>query len=120
MEHRAYANPGTDSPCYATLTKSNYNKILAKANLGSLVYNTTAAPKCGGVESCEACRKAAEEEGTDMGSYFQIVKRAAAEVDAGKTVRILAANETYKRLNHISEITLRLLFIIRNSVLHTL
>lgn len=97
MTHVAYANAGTDSPCYATLSTSNYNKIFRKANsLGSLIYNTTAAPKCGGVESCEACRKAAEEEGTDMGAYFQLVKRAAAEVDAGNTVRILAANETYK------------------------
>lgn len=97
MTHVAYANPGTDSPCYATLSTSNYNKILRKANnLGSLIYNTAADPKCGGVEKCEACRKAAEEEGTDMGAYFQMVKRAAAEVDAGNTVRILAANETYK------------------------
>lgn len=97
MTHMAYYRAGQDSPCYATINNSNYKKLLNKANnFGNLVYNTTATPACGGVESCEACRKAAEEEGTDMGSYFQLIKRIASEADEGKTIRILAANETYK------------------------
>lgn len=91
MNHNAYAIKGTYSPCYSTLKASQKNTIIKKAkNTGYLIYNTI-EDAC----TCDACKAAAESEGSEMGAYFQLVREVAAQMDDGEILRILAANETY-------------------------
>ncbi len=90
IKHNAYVLVGTDSPCYSSLKAANIKTLLNKAKrTGYLNYNTI-SDAC----TCDACKAAAEEEGTKMGAYFKVVREIAAQMD-GQTLRILAANETY-------------------------
>ena len=75
MNHNAYAIKGTYSPCYSTLKVSHKNTIIKKAQrTGYLIYNTI-EDAC----TCDACKAAAESEGTEMGAYFKLVREIAAQ-----------------------------------------
>ena len=73
-------------------TKASYNTIFKKAkNRGQLIFNS--------IESCyfcdcTDCKKAAEEEGTEMGAFYKLVRKIASDLGDTK-LRILAANHTY-------------------------
>ena len=91
--HNAYTEKSSPT-CYTKIlkSKSDYNTIFKKAkNRGQLIFNS--------IESCyfcdcADCKKAAEEEGTEMGAFYKLVRKIASDLGDTK-LRILAANHTY-------------------------
>ncbi len=93
MVHNAYRKKNSPT-CYIQImnSTSDYNVVLNKAKTkGALIFNTI--DDCYFCD-CADCKKAAEEEGTEMGAYFKFVRKIAADMGDAK-LRILAANHTY-------------------------
>lgn len=87
--HNAYDRLRTASVCYSD-EKTVTNIISKRVPGGRIVYNSLATP-C----DCAACKAAAQEEGTEMGAYFRLVRRAAEE-NPDKRITVLASNRTLK------------------------
>ena len=89
FSHNAYDTMRNQMYCYSK--EENIKSIISRrVPRGKIIYNTLLD-----VCNCDACQAAAREEGTEMGAYFRLIRRAAQE-NPDKRITILAMNRTFK------------------------
>ena len=89
FSHNAYDRLKNAVVCYSDET-TIANIITKRIPRGRIVYNSLFD-----VCTCAKCTAAAREEGTEMGAYFRLVRRAASE-NPNTRITILAMNRTLK------------------------